>query len=178
MKTSHDLFDEMFEEVYRANYSFIVKYLCLIVNDFNIAEDLTHDLFLKIFKSRNAVITGGQSRNYLKMAAKNIAVDYLRKQVREDAKTRKIISEIKEYDEAFYQSLENSIIDGEVISTVQDVLENFSESSRMIFISRVFEKKTRKQVSRERCLSSYCIKRIEIEILDSLRCRLKNFLDG
>jgi len=176
LKNSYDLFNEEFETIYRENYSYLLKYLLLLVHDFDIAEDLTHDIFVKIFKSRNALITGRHLRNYLKKSAKNMAIDHLRKQAREEAKNKKIITELKDYDEAFYLSLENSVIEGEVMSTVQDILESFNERSRKIFVSRIIDNKTRKEVSEEENISSYNIKRIENEILYKLREKLKQFL--
>ncbi|HNX25270.1 MAG TPA: sigma-70 family RNA polymerase sigma factor [Spirochaetota bacterium] len=176
MKNSYDSFDEKFEKIYRNNYLYLVKYLFLFVHDFNIAEDLAHDIFLRIYKSKNAVITGDQIRNYLKIAARNIAIDHLRKQSREEAKNKKIIPELKEYDEAFYSSLENSVIEGEVMSTVNDVLDNFTERGRKIFLSRIMEHKTRKKVSEEEDISLYTVKRIENEILYKLRAELKQYL--
>lgn len=175
MKTSNDSFDELFEKIYREHYSFLVKYLNLIVRDFNIAQDLTHDIFLRIFKTENPVVSGDNIRNYLKKAAKNMAIDHLRKKAREEAKAKRLIPDQGEYGEAFYKSLENSVIEGEVIFTVQDVLDNFSESSRNIFIARIVENKTRKQVSEEGGISTYNIKRIEKEILYKLRERLKPY---
>jgi len=176
LKNSYDLFNEEFETIYRENYSYLLKYLLLLVHDFDIAEDLTHDIFVKIFKSRNALISGRHLRNYLKKSAKNMAIDHLRKQAREEAKNKKIITELKDYNEAFYLSLENSAIEGEVMSTVQDILESFNERSRKIFISRIINNKTRKEVSEEENTSSYNIKRIENEILYKLREKLKQFL--
>lgn len=175
MKKSYDSFDEMFEKNYRVHYAFLVKYLNLIVHDFNVAQDLAHDIFLRIFKTKNPVVNGDNIRNYLKKAAKNIAIDHLRKKAKEESKAKRLIPEQGEYGEAFYQSLENSVIEGEVIFTVQEVLENFSENSRKIFVARMVENKTRKQVSKEGGISSYNIKRIEKEILFKLRERLKEY---
>lgn len=175
MEKYHDSFDKLFEKIYREHFSFLVKYLNLIVRDFNIAQDLAHDIFLRIFKTKNPVVNGDNIRNYLKKAAKNMAIDHLRKKAREESKTKRLIPDQGEYGEAFYQSLESSVIEGEVIFTVQDVLEKFSESSRKIFIARMVENKTRKQVSEEDGISSFIIKRIEKEILFKLRERLKEY---
>lgn len=175
MEKSYDSFDKLFEKVYRQHCSFLVKYLNLIVRDFNIAQDLAHDIFLRIFKTKNPVVNGDNIRNYLKKAAKNMAIDHLRKKAREESKAKRLIPDQGEYGEAFYQSLESSVIEGEVIFTVQDVLDNFSENSRKIFIARMVENKTRKQVSEEGSISSYNIKRIEKEILLKLKERLKEY---
>lgn len=176
MKKSYDPFDVVFEEIYNKNYTYLVKYLCLLVYDFNVAEDLAHDIFLRIYKSKNSEITGMKLRNYLRKAAKNIVIDYLRKKAREEAKNNKIIPELMELNELFYMNLENSIIEGEVLSTVNEVLENFSERNRKIFISRIMEQKTRNEISKEEKISPHSVKMIENEILYTLRQKLKQFL--
>jgi len=177
LKTSDDPFDLVFIDIYNQNYNYLVKYLYLLVYDLNVAEDLAHDIFLRIYKSKNNNISGLQLRNYLKKSARNIAVDHLRHLSREEMKYQKIIPELKDLNEAFYLNLENSVIEGEVISTVRDVLEDFSERSRKIFISRIIENKTRREVSEEEKISPHSIKRIESEILYVLRKKLKHYLD-
>ncbi len=176
MKKSCDPFDLLFEEIYNNNYTYLVKYLRMLVFDFNIAEDLAHDIFLRIYKSRNIEITGDKLRNYLRKAAKNIVIDYLRKKAREEAKNNRIIPELMELNESFYHSLENSIIEGEVLSTVNDVLEGFSEKNRKIFLSRILQQKTRNEISKEEKISPHSVKMIENEILYVLRQKLKYFL--
>lgn len=176
MKKTYDPFDLIFEEIYSSNYKYLVKYLSLLVFDVSIAEDLAHDIFLRIYKSKNTEITGVKLHHYLRKAAKNIAIDHLRKAARDDAKNKKIIPEIKELDESFYSNLENFIIEGEVLSTVHDVLDDFSEKNRKIFISRIMEKKTRKEVSREENVSPHTVKKIENEILLILRDKLSQYL--
>jgi len=154
LKKPADPFDSFFEEIYSENYSFLVKYLYKLVRDLNLAEDFSHDIFLRIYKSRNTILTGSSLRNYLKRCARNKSIDHFRHKAREEAKNKKIIPEIKEFDESFYLSVENFFIEGDVLYTVNDVLEKFSERKRKIFKSRIIEQKTRKQVSEEEKISS------------------------
>lgn len=175
LKKVYDPYDAVFEEIYHKNYLYLVKYLTMLVRDIDIAEDLTHDIFIRIYNSKNIEITGSKFRNYIKKAAKNIAIDHLRKIAREEARNKKIFPELKELDDLFYSSLENCVIEGEVISTVNDVLEGFAEKNRKIFISRIMENKSRKQVSDEEKVTSYSVKVIEDEIIHKLREKLKQY---
>jgi RNA polymerase sigma-70 factor, ECF subfamily len=168
-------FDEIFTEIYNKHHSYLLRYMYLIIHDCDHAEDLVHDIFVRLYKSGNPEITGIKIRNYLKKAARNIAIDHLRKQAREDAKNKKVIIELKELDDMFYLNLENCTIQGEVISTVHDVLDEFSEKKRNIFIGRIIEKKTFKQLSIEENISPYAVKCIENEILFRLREKLKTY---
>ena len=176
MKKNDDPFDVFFEEIYSENYLFLVKYLYKLVHDLNLAEDFSHDIFLRIYKSRKTVITGENLRNYLKKSARNISIDHFRKTARDEEKTKRIIPELKEFDETFYLSVENFVIEGEVLSTVNDVLDKFPERKREIFKARILEQKTRRQVSEEEKISSYNIKKIENAILFKLREKLKQYL--
>ena len=166
----------LFIDFYDQNYTSLVKYLFLLVNDLDMAEDLAHDIFLRVYRSRSAKITSPKFKSYLKKAARNIAIDHLKKLAREEAKKDKIIPILMELDETFYSGLENSVIDGEVISTVRDVLEEFSEKNRKIFVSRVLERKTRRQICEEEEISYYVVKRVEDEIFHILRKKLKQYL--
>jgi len=175
VNSRYDSFDLLFIDIYDKNYTYLVNYLLLLVNDLSIAEDLAHDIFLRVYRSKNTDITGQKFRNYIRKAARNIAIDHLKRSARDEAKSNKIIPVLKELDETFYFNLEDNIIEGDVISTVHDVLEEFSEKNRKIFISRILKHKTRKQVCEEEEMSSYIVKRIEDEILYTLKQKLKQF---
>jgi len=176
LKKTVDSYEVFFNEIYSGNYQFLVKYLYLLVNDLNLAEDFSHDIFLKIFKSRNTRVADINLRNYLKKSAKNMAIDHFRRTTREEAKRKKMLPDLKDLDESFYLNVENFVIEGEVLSTVNDVLEDFSKRSRKIFVSRIIENKTRRQVSEEEQMSSYDVKKIENAILFKLREKLKQYL--
>lgn len=176
MKKIYNTFDEAFVEVYDKYHIYLLKYLLLLVHDFDVAEDLTQDIFIRIYNSRNSEITGEKFRNYIKKAARNIAIDNARKSAREEGRNKRMIPEIKELNDNFYSSLEDSFIDGEILSTVNDVLEKYSEINKKVFISRIIENKTRRQVSAEENIPPYKIKKIENEIFYELREKLKHFL--
>lgn len=174
MKTV-DPFDLFFEEIYSEHYPFLVKYLYRLVQDIDLAEDFTHDIFLRIYKSRNTVLTGISLKCYLRISAKNKAVDHFRQSAREEAKNRRFFPELNELDESFYFDVENIVIEGEVLSTVNDVLEEYSERNRKIFVARIIDNKPRRQVSEDEKISSYNIKKIEDKILSKLREKLKHY---
>ena len=175
LEKEYDSFDDIFIDIYDQNYAYLVKYLFLLINDFSIAEDLAHDIFLRLYKSKNVSLDSPKLRNYIKKAARNIVIDYLKIKARYEAKNRKMIPVLKKLDGTTYSALESSVIEGEVISTVRDVLDEFPEKNRKIFISRMIDLKTRKQVAEEEKISAYIIKKIEHEIIHILKKKLKHF---
>ena len=46
------IFDREFEKLYEKYYCFLVKYLSGIVHDFDMAEDIAHDVFIRMYKKR------------------------------------------------------------------------------------------------------------------------------
>jgi RNA polymerase sigma-70 factor (ECF subfamily) len=72
-------FDAIFSNLYSKYYSFLFSYIFSIIHDPDITEDLVHDIFLRLYRLRNLETDSLKIRNYLKKAARNIAIDYLRK---------------------------------------------------------------------------------------------------
>jgi RNA polymerase sigma factor (sigma-70 family) len=173
LKNDADFFDVMFIDNYNKNYVYLLKYLISLIGDPYKAEDFAHDIFVRIYKSKKNDLTGQSFRNYLKIAAKNIALDYMKNQMREDLKNKRKMPEL---DEGFYMDMDAAVIEGEVLSTVNEVLEVFSEKSRKIFVSRIIENKPRWQVSKEEKITPYAVKRLENEVIMRLREKLKDYL--
>ncbi len=169
-------FEKDFISLYEEYFAYLVKYLIPIIHDFGIAEDIAHDVFLRIYKNR--IVTPSDRtccRVYMTKAAKNMAIDYLRKQAREELKIRKIIPE---WDGVIDQSfdVENTIIEGCIISTINDVLCDFPERNREIFFERVLEEKSIRNVSSKSNLSRHKINKIEKEILCRLKEKLREYI--
>lgn len=169
-------FDREFIRLYDEYFSFIVKYLLAIVDDFNSAEDIAHDVFFRMYKNRKIPPADtAMCKSYMKKSAKNMAIDYLRKQKRDELKIKKIIPEWNEKNSQ--SDLENIIIEGFIVSTVNDVLLDFPERNRKIFFESVIESKSLNDISSRGDLSRYRVKRIEKEIVYRLREKLKDYLE-
>lgn len=169
-------FEKDFISLYEEYFAYLVKYLISIVHDFDTAEDIAHDVFLRIYKNR--IVTPSDRtgcRIYMTRSAKNMAIDYLRKQARDELKVKKCIPEWNGViDQSF--DVENIIIEGCIISTMSDVLSEFPERNREIFFERVLEEKSIRTVSSKSNLSRHKIKRIEKEILLRLKEKLRGYL--
>ncbi len=72
---------EKFEEVYQSHFSFIYNYICYHVRSYDLADDLTADVFLKAWNSFDKY--DGQKagmKTWLCRIAQNTIIDYTRKQ--------------------------------------------------------------------------------------------------
>ncbi|WP_327606106.1 RNA polymerase sigma factor [Virgibacillus tibetensis] len=58
----------------------IFKYILMMINDYQQAEDLTHDTFIKAYKKHHSFQKRAKPKTWLFSIAHNITVDYIRKQ--------------------------------------------------------------------------------------------------
>jgi RNA polymerase sigma factor (sigma-70 family) len=108
-------------------------------------------------------------------SVKNMAIDYLRKQKRDEMNIRK---NIPIWDGEINQlfDVERIVVEGCVLSTVSDVLSSFPERKSRIFRENIIENKSHAEVSLNEGLSRYKIKKIETEIYQELKNKLKEYL--
>ncbi|ADU30629.1 RNA polymerase sigma factor [Evansella cellulosilytica] len=57
----------------------VFKYICMMTRDYEQAEDLMHETFIKAFKSIDTFEGRSKVRTYLFRIAHNVTIDYLRK---------------------------------------------------------------------------------------------------
>lgn len=156
----------------------ITKFLKRMVFNADISEELAQDLFLKIYERAQQLDPDSfRTRNYLLTAAKNIAIDYLKRRSVEEAKYKEVHFEEVSLNKQFYNDIENSYLDGEIISTMHDAINSFPEKKRDIFIEKVFNSRNRTAISRDCNVSTYMIKKIEQEIHGKIKHNLIEYID-
>ena len=67
-----------FEVLYRAHYSLVVRTVYLIVLDRDVAQEITHEAFLRLWQRRDRRDQTGNARAWLMRVAVNLAVDHRR----------------------------------------------------------------------------------------------------
>ncbi|MBN1534305.1 MAG: sigma-70 family RNA polymerase sigma factor [Spirochaetes bacterium] len=152
----------------------VVRFLNYIVRDLDIAEELMHDTFLKVYE-KGYPLDGNSSRslNLLLTVARNRALDFLKRRRIESVKLREKQFQEVALDDSFYGDLERCYIRGEVLSTLQDVIASFPEALRGALRDRLYEGKRLCHVSAERGVSPYCIKKAEKALRSEMRLRFQ-----
>ena len=127
-----------FGKLYEKNFRGVILLILKYVNDYHIAEDLAQECFLRVFERfHNSDLCLESAKNYLYKSAKHAAIDYKRKSARDAVRDQKAFVDLKELHHDFYEKVENYVIEGEVVSTVHDVLSEFPDRARQIIIDRV-----------------------------------------
>ncbi|SHF77953.1 RNA polymerase sigma factor [Ornithinibacillus halophilus] len=76
MESKRDIVSDWYDEYSDA----IIKFILLMIHDYQTAEDLTHDTFIKAYRNYETFKGDSKIKTWLFQIAHNVTVDYLRKQ--------------------------------------------------------------------------------------------------
>lgn len=142
------------------DYSLKVRNFILSkVNDFNLAEDLTSDVFLKVYKNIDKFDSKKSSMStWIFTIARNTLIDYYR--------TRKVEAELPEdltYD------VEEDICNEDNLKLLKEGLKELSEKERTIILLHYYSKMTLKDVAKKMGISYAYAKILHSKALLKLR---------
>ncbi len=171
-------FDEMFSINYRRYAPAVIRFLRRIVYDRDISEEICQDVFLKVYEKRIGLDPESpQTLNFFFTAAKNAAIDFLRRRKSEEEKLRSMQIEEAVMDRQFYEDIENMCLRGEVISTLGDVINAFPENSRALVAARCLEGRSAASVAKDSGISAYHVRKIEKEAHRKIQITLGRFFE-
>ena len=127
--------------IYEAYVGSLFHFILGIVGSYQDAEDLTSELFLKLWKQADSYRPGSGHRQWLHTMARNLAIDHLRAHQREIPNDPEILAETME--EAGNEP------SGEVLGnlSVQQALEKLNPSEREVIHLKVISGLTFSQIS-------------------------------
>ncbi len=126
------------EKIYRDYHGKVFGYIRSKTNSLQDAEDLTADVFVKVFEKLDSFDEGKASLStWIYTITKNTLTDFFR--------TRKVFAEIPESLEAD-SSVENDVCDAEMLEILANALESLEERERDIIILRFYSGKTLKEI--------------------------------
>ena len=110
---NHDInFNRVFTQCYATFAGQPESYLLRIVRDKDTAQELVHDVFLRIYERRIALdVEMETTRFYLYKIAKNMAFDLLRKKMRQDACFDDIVLQEVCLNDQFYRDYQAGRLD-------------------------------------------------------------------
>ncbi|OHD66276.1 MAG: hypothetical protein A2176_07235 [Spirochaetes bacterium RBG_13_51_14] len=171
-------FNKNFSINYQRFSRAVTRFLNRIVYDPDISEELSQDVFLKIYEKRIYLDPDSpRTINFLFAVAKNAAIDYLRRKRAEEDKIRSMHLEEAIMDRRFYEDIENAHLRGEVISTLSDVINSFPKKKRKMFIEMNFKSRNCASVARDAGISPYFVKKIEDEVSLKILADLKQYFE-
>ena len=133
---------EALHRIYNAYVDYIFHLILGIVRNYEDAEDITSDFFIRIWKQAGRYTPGGGHRQYLSTIAHNMAIDFLR------ANRREIPVDYQDEEETEIPIAQDDPYE-EVISgvTVEQILDRLKPSEREIVHLKIIGEQTFEKIA-------------------------------
>ncbi|MEM1123605.1 MAG: RNA polymerase sigma-70 factor [Bacteroidota bacterium] len=157
--------------IFRRYYTFLCKSVYRIIPDSQITEDLAQEVFYELWKKRDRINITTSLRAYLKRAALNKALNYIR-----DQKIDFRNAPAKENLVSKTASIEQELAAGNLQQEIDRAIDSLPEKCRLVFVLSRFEEMSYQQIADHLGIS---IKTVENQIskaLKSLRVALAEHL--
>lgn len=153
--------EQMRDDIYRDFHGKIYAYIQSKVKDRFLAEDLTADVFLKVYERLGSFDERKSSLStWIYTIARNTLTDYYR--------TRRVIGEIPETF-AVSGSIEDDVCNSEMLDILADALEKLDERSRDIIIYRYYSGMTLKAIAETLNISYAYVKVLHNKALSEMK---------
>ena len=160
---------QIFTELYNRHHAGIYNYLLAFVKIPSISEDLTQEVFLKVWETRKRLQIHTSFAAYIYRISRNTAIDFMKK----IAADRELRSEIILHKESFFPDSHSSqLLAKEYSYLYKQAIDSLSQQRRTVFLLCREEGKTYNEVARLLGISRHTVKEHMTKSLHNLR----NFL--
>ena len=169
--------ENFFARLYIKYKGYIFTYLKKQIGSEQIAEEITQDIFLYIYETKKTFshCDPRSEKSYLMKIAKSRATDYIRRKKREELRYRNIYLEEVELNRQFFDDIENAYIDGEVIDTLFDTLNDLQSEEKEVLIDKFKNHLADIHVIEKAKISNYTLKKIEKKFSELAREKLLKY---
>jgi len=167
--------DQQAFEVLYQNYSQeIYRKLVKMVKNITLAEELTQDVFVKLWNKREVINIEQPFRYYLLTLTNNIAVDFYRKAARE----RKLQDEIIAASTELYNPTEDQIYYKETKELMDNAIDSLPAQQKIVFTLCKIEGKSYEEVSKLLDISTSTISNHIVKATKSIKIYFFNQKKG
>ena len=168
-----------FEKIYRHFFSKIYRYISLRIFNKDIAEDLTSEVFIRVYRNLNKVnLNAITIKVWIYKIARNLIIDYFRSS--QNRINLKSFDEYLEKDKEI-ESLDSALVDqGEIIlndmlfknEKLIDALNSLPETQREIIFLRYAEEMDFKSISLILNKREIALRALKFRALENLKSKL------
>lgn len=123
--------EEELEALYNNYHQTIFKFILMMIKDYQQAEDLTHDVFIRAYKNHHMFNHLSSIKTWLFRIAHNVSIDYLRKK-----RPIQLVQEFFQRKQAAEFSPEKILHMKERSKKLYEAIIDFKESHRKVLILR------------------------------------------
>ena len=156
-----------FDELIRAFYPYVTKYLLKLTHDESLTEDLTQEVFIKIIRVIDEYRINGKASfaTYVITTAKNCYIDYIRK-------NKAFLEDIPD-ETPSADNVEKTVITSMQYSEAARYIEELPPNQRQVIKLKYIEELTLKEIESVTGIPEKTVKSRIHEGMKKLRCLLK-----
>lgn len=163
--------ETVIDVIFRKYYSFLCKSVYRIIPDTQITEDLAQEVFYELWKKRAQLKITTSLKAYLKRAALNKALNYIR-----DQKIDFRNAPAKEEIESKTVSIIQEIAANKLQQEIDSAIDQLPERCRLVFVLSRYEEMTYQQIANQLGISIKTVENQMSKALKSLRLTLAKHL--
>lgn len=169
-KQSSELFDEIFKQYSKPLFYYASKFV-----DEEAARDIVQDVFYKLWASKTLSVRLSVSGLLFTMV-RNSCLQLIEKQKVRSRYLENARLSIREAELHYYIDEKTSLIEQELESKLNEVLNHLPERCRQIFIMSRFENKKNKEIAEELEISVKAVEKQITRALSAIREEMKDYL--
>jgi RNA polymerase sigma-70 factor (ECF subfamily) len=159
--SSLNLFNRLYRQYAPGMFFYARKFV-----DFQTAEDIVHDVFLKLWSDHSRLIIDQTIGSYLLRSVRNACLDYLKHQLVQDDYVSIATLELKKEELSYSDDILNELIDKEQIESLYKAVKQLPDKCKEIFELTYIEEKENAEVAR---LLNISVRTVESQIYKALK---------
>ncbi|MEZ4850013.1 MAG: RNA polymerase sigma-70 factor [Bacteroidia bacterium] len=160
-----------FESLFKLHFQFLCNYARQYVGDMDAAEEITQNVFIKLWEKREEIDPEKSVRAYLFRSVKNRCLNYLRD-------NKKYQSQLLDIDCGDFDLgvEEDHFAETELQANIEAALATLPEKCRLVFEMSRYQDKKYKEIAEELDISQKTVEAHMSKAIKTLREYLKHFL--
>lgn len=158
-----------FNQIYRHYSPYIYKRVLLLLHSPQLAEDVTQEIFMKVWQDRFTMAEIRSLTSYLLVVARNHTLNVLKKASR----TREGMGEIIHHFDTTSHSTEYEVLNNEYSSFIQRKLSELPPRSREIFVMCREQSRSYSEVAETLGISRDAVKSRMVHVMKIMRSSVK-----
>ncbi len=136
------------KEIYKEYMKYVFGTIYQVVGNHEDAEDITADFFVKLWTNSDKYVPGGSHKAYLATIARNMAIDFLRKNKKE-VLVSEFTTEVSEEEEILLPKTTENPVEDEVVEDIslKEALGKLKPREREVINMKVINDMTFKEIS-------------------------------
>ncbi|MGE8034420.1 RNA polymerase sigma factor SigX [Lysinibacillus sp. NPDC093692] len=131
--------DSVFHRLYDAYHQDVFQFLIYLVKNRTLAEDLAHEVYVRVLRSYDKFAGNSSEKTWLFAIAKNVAIDYFRKQAVRQKHSLDFFDWETEQLHSTTPLPEDVLQANDEFMEVQSALEHCTGDQKMVIIMRYFQ---------------------------------------